>query len=39
MTESDHFIFKDNLKKFARLLQIKEIFNDTPFEDNLLISL
>ena len=33
MTKSNHFNFKDELKKFTRHLQIKEIFNNTSFED------
>ena len=36
-TKSNHFIFKDDSKKFTRRLQIKEIFNDTPFEGNSLV--
>ena len=36
-TNSNCFIFKDNLKKFTRRLQIKEVFNDTQFEDNSLL--
>ena len=36
-TKSNHFTFKDDLKKFTRRLQIKEIFNDAPFEDNPLV--
>ena len=36
-TKSNHFIFKGDFKKFTRRLQIKEIFNDTPFEENSLI--
>ena len=36
-TKSNHFIFKGDFKKITRRLQIKEIFNDTPFEENSLI--
>ena len=36
-TKSNHFLFKDDFKKFTRRLQIKDIFNDTPFEDNSLV--
>ena len=32
----NHFLFKDDFKKFTRRLQINEVFNDTPFEDNSL---
>ena len=36
-TKSNHFLFKDDFKQFTRRLKIKEIFNDTPFEDNSLV--
>ena len=34
MTKSNHFIFKGDLKKFARRFQIKEIFSGNPLKDN-----
>ena len=36
-TKSNHFFFRDGFKQFKRRLQIKEIFNDIPFEGNSLV--
>ena len=36
-TKSNHFFFRDDFKQFKRRLQIKEIFNDIPFEGNSLV--
>ena len=35
--KSSHSYFKDYFKKFTKHLQIKEVFKNTPFEDNLLV--
>ena len=35
--KSNHFTFKDDLKRFTRRLQIKEVFNDISVEDNSLV--
>ena len=35
--KSNHFIFKDGLKKFTRRLHIKKLFKCTPFKDNSLV--